>query len=154
MGQAGEKGRSQSRSKIYRQNQHYPHETLLWWCGNSKYGCVCSLCFWGIAQIFLRSRIEQLEGCLGLNFLYLCAPGFVTCPSSCWHFLVASGLVNIVNVHLVTCRSPALASVVNGCCRSHIRASVFCAVNLSRHHLNQSVVFWKIAQLLSWLEKD
>lgn len=40
MGQAGEKRTSQSRSKIYRQNQHYPHETLLWSCENSKYGSV------------------------------------------------------------------------------------------------------------------
>ena len=113
MGQAGEKRRSRSRSKIYRQNQHYPHEMLLWWCGNSEYGRVCSLCFWSLAQIFLGTRIEQPESFLGLSFPYLYAPlGFTTCLSSCQHFLVASGLINTVNVHLVTCRSPALASVV------------------------------------------
>lgn len=120
MGQAGEKRTSQSRSKIYRQNQHYSHETLLWSCENSKYGSVeiqnmalHSLCFWSTAQIFLGSRIEQPESFLGLSFPYVYAPlGFTTCPSSCQCFLVASGVIKIGSVHLVTCRSPALASMV------------------------------------------
>lgn len=85
----------------------------IWQCGNSKYGSVRSLCFWSTAQIFLGSRIEQPESFLGLSFPYVYAPvGFTTCPSSCQRFLVASGVIKIVSVHLVTCRSPALASMV------------------------------------------
>ena len=65
-------------------------------------------------------------------------------------FLVAGGLINTVNVHLVTCRSPALASVVMAAAdhTSELPSSVLW------HHLNQSVIVLKIAQLLLWLEKD
>lgn len=92
----------------------------------------------GTAQIFLGSWIRQPERSPGLSFPDLHAPlGFMTCSSSCQHFLLARVLISTVNVCPVTCRSPTSAFVV-------MAAADHTKLLFSVHHLNQSVVFLKI----------